>query len=360
MSVPRPVPLLTLLALLGLAQAAPTKLLRSNGTHVLLPSGKPWRGIGVNVMDDYKCGVCWERRTSKEEVVRRISLAVDCLGVSWVRYTIIDGLACDVYDGVTWCKERPASFLESPDRLEALDAAVALAERRGFYIEIALLVSYTFTSPANADKHPPGQPSGWPTAGTARFWRVVAKRYANRPYVFFGIINEPHENYDGKWDKKYTRAAQAVVTAIRGTGAKNMVAVGASRAWARYADSFVKYPIRDANWVAAVHLYLHPEELPPIAQGYCKKHACIVEEFGPATDLGYTLAESKWQLKWLKRQRWPFAGWVWDEVCNPSMLAARDPSSDPCEDGRALRLSRWGAAMRNATGGGRRACSLLV
>lgn len=117
MSVPRPVPLLTLLALLGLAQvrdthaaaaayapppraaayhracrsaigapppqpnwhrqlagarscsrsatccrsashlllqAAPTKLLRSNGTHVLLPSGKPWRGIGVNVMDDYK------------------------------------------------------------------------------------------------------------------------------------------------------------------------------------------------------------------------------------------------------------------------------------------------------------------
>lgn len=66
------------------------------------------------------------------------------------------------------------------------------------------------------------------------------------------------------------RLPQAVVTAIRGTGAKNMVAVGASRAWARYADSFVKYPIRDANWVAAVHLYLHPEELPPIAQGYCK------------------------------------------------------------------------------------------
>ena len=28
--------------------------LRSNGTRVLLPSGQPFTGVGVNVVDDYK------------------------------------------------------------------------------------------------------------------------------------------------------------------------------------------------------------------------------------------------------------------------------------------------------------------
>ena len=63
--------------------------LRSNGTHVLRGDGSVWSGVGVNVLDDYKGGVCQgANRLPQAEVLRRISLAVDCLGAQWVRYAI--------------------------------------------------------------------------------------------------------------------------------------------------------------------------------------------------------------------------------------------------------------------------------
>ena len=48
---------------------------------------------------------------------------------------------------------------------------------------------------------------------------------------------------------------QPIVNAIRATGARNLIAVGAPRSWARIADAFVNYPVNDTNWAAAVHSY---------------------------------------------------------------------------------------------------------
>lgn len=48
---------------------------------------------------------------------------------------------------------------------------------------------------------------------------------------------------------------QPVVDAIRATGARNLIVVGAARAWARIADGFSTYPVNDTNWAAAVHSY---------------------------------------------------------------------------------------------------------
>lgn len=280
------------------------------------------------------------------------------------------------YDG-SMVKE-PVSFVESASRLAVLDAAVDLAEQKGVHFEvrnvgawgpgralqgrhtphphgrvassssqrwcraantsrrahamptlqIALWVSYTLTN--NANPGPTGQPLGWPTAATADWWRFIAARYKSRPHVFFGLLNEPQANYDGAWDARYTAAVQPVVDAIRSTGAQNLVVVGASRAWARYAQSFNLYPVVDSarNWAAGVHYYLKPAELEPAYTQYCKvrgsggrglavdpcacwrclahtlgellsprmprlplqDHACVVEEYGPATP-DYTLAE---------------------------------------------------------------------
>jgi len=44
-----------------------------------------------------------------------------------------------------------------------------------------------------------------------------------------------------------------VVDAIRSTGARNLIAVAGGRSWARWAEGFIKYPIVDYNWAAAVH-----------------------------------------------------------------------------------------------------------
>lgn len=60
-----------------------------------------------------------------------------------------------------------------------------------------------------------------PNAVFADFWRRVALRYRSNPRVMFGLVNEPHDIATEQW----VDAANAALTAIRGTGAKNTVLV---------------------------------------------------------------------------------------------------------------------------------------
>ena len=69
-------------------------------------------------------------------------------------------------------------------------------------------------------------------------------------------------------------ALQPVVDAIRSTGATNLIAVGASRMWARFAEGFLTHPIVDTNWAAAVHFYLTPAETVAAYDKYCKVGGC--------------------------------------------------------------------------------------
>ena len=102
---------------------------------------------------------------SLNETLRRMALAIDCMGVQWVRYTIMvslplappglcllpwaSQLGADVAtepcgralqdaritgDGVLY-KETP-TFAQNPTRLAILDAAVQLAAQKGVYIEV--------------------------------------------------------------------------------------------------------------------------------------------------------------------------------------------------------------------------------
>eukprot|EP00887_Chlorella_sp_A99_P004465 scaffold30.g4465.t1 len=323
------------------AAGRPFSGLRSNGSRVLRPDGRPWTGWGVNVVDDYKCGVCQgSNALSQAETLRRLRIAAQCLGAQWDARTS----AYDPKSPSSYYKET-VTFTNNPQRLAVLDAAVQLAGQLGIYIEIALWNSWALTNPANPG--PAGTAYGWPTAATADFWRVIAARYANVSHVFFGLLNEPQDNSDGSLDAAYT--ASPLVNAVRSTGAQNLVAVAASRAWARYADGFAAFPIADINWAAAIHPYLHPAEF-DAGMLYCRTHACVVEEMGPVPDFGYTLSESQQEIAYLKAMDLPSASWIADEDCVPQMLYTTQPAWDSCWDNRPLRLTAWGAAMRDAMG----------
>jgi endoglucanase len=58
-----------------------------------------------------------------------------------------------------------------------------------------------------------------PDAQFADLWARMAKRYANKPGVIFGLMNEPHDQPLDQWAK----SAQAAIDAIRATGARNLV-----------------------------------------------------------------------------------------------------------------------------------------
>lgn len=99
-------------------------------------------------------------------------------------------------------------------------------------------------------------------ADFADFWERLAQEFKDSPYVWFGLVNEPHDMPTAQWFE----AANACIAAIRGTGAKNLILVpgnswtgahswtsGGEGSNARHALE-VKDPLD--YWAIDVHQYL--------------------------------------------------------------------------------------------------------
>ena len=67
--------------------------------------------------------------------------------------------------------------------------------------------------------------SGAPLSAYAAFWKELAGRYKNHPYVIFGLMNEPNKISAQEW----RRAVDAAMSAIRGIGANNLILVPGTR-----------------------------------------------------------------------------------------------------------------------------------
>lgn len=103
-----------------------------------------------------------------------------------------------------------------------------------------------------------------PYAAFADFWRRLALQFKDNPKVQFGLVNEPREMPTETW----AEAAQQAVTAIRATGAKNLITLpgnGYTGAWSWFESTWYGTPnadvmgkVRDPldNMVFEVHQYL--------------------------------------------------------------------------------------------------------
>ncbi len=60
-----------------------------------------------------------------------------------------------------------------------------------------------------------------PVEAFADFWQKLASEFKDNPYVFFGLMNEPH----GMETELWLSDANAAIQAIRSTGAKNLILV---------------------------------------------------------------------------------------------------------------------------------------
>lgn len=117
---------------------------------------------------------------------------------------------------IPFCWERlqktPLSEFDSAE-LARLDQLTRYATAKGAYIVL--------------DLHNYGQYWGKPittesgTATFADFWRRLASQYRDNDHVIFGLMNEPH----GVKSEDWLASANAAITAIRSTGAKNLILV---------------------------------------------------------------------------------------------------------------------------------------
>jgi len=252
----------------------------------------------------------------------------------------------------------------------AVDKIVTLAANRGAYIALDL---HRFRAPK---------------AEHISFWKDAAKRYANHPAVLFDLFNEPHGidwktwrdggfvGEAGKVDESAFLSAeekrknqgfesvgmQALVNAVRSTGAKNVVIAGGLR-WANdltgiegeaiekgEAESF-RLDDPDGNGVMyAWHTYHWHKgwaHILPVAA----KHPIFLGEVGaaPREEMTFIPMEQKedWRtfvpdmLGFIQKYRINWTGWCFHPKAGPCMIENWDYEPTPY----------WGEFARRALAG---------
>lgn len=126
-----------------------------------------------------------------------------------------------------------------------------------------------------------GGPWAVPDADSVIFWQQVATTYKSYPNMLFELFNEPHPGTWACWlsacvtsDTSYSQdcncsksvtfnsvGIQALVNAVRGTGATNLVLV-AGMDWGYDLSQVKTYPIQGTNVVYDTHPYPYAEKQP--------------------------------------------------------------------------------------------------
>jgi len=117
--------------------------------------------------------------------------------------------------------ERMQPQLQQPfdsDELERLDGVVAAAGSNKVTVVLDLHNYGDYRGEMIGS-------SNVPVKAFEDFWAKVAARYKDKPYVAFGLMNEPNKHKADEW----APIAQAGVSAIRKTGAKQLILVPGTR-----------------------------------------------------------------------------------------------------------------------------------
>jgi endoglucanase len=196
---------------------------------------------------------------------------------------------------------------------DTVDKAIKLAASRGAWVVLDL---HGF---------------GAPTEAHLAFWKEVGERYKNNPAVLYELFNEAHSLTWKVWrnggsledvrhndvnptentlktEAKYTPGMQALVKAVRDTGAKNIVVVGGLD-WAYDLSGIVNgYALDDlgGNGIIYVsHIYPWKSDWQNKVLVAADKHPIIITEIG---------CPEKWEdFSFIPpKQRYPLEGWSED------------------------------------------------
>jgi endoglucanase len=196
--------------------------LKMGGTQLLNSAGAPVRLRGVNT-----ASLEWSSDGEDGHVLETVKTAI----TGWHANTIRLPLSQD-----RWFGKAPEQTDKGKNYRIMVRRIVDIVNSQGCYIILDLHWSNAGDWGKNIGQH------FMPDENSLSFWKDVAEAYKNHPAVLFGLYNEPHNvGWDiwlsgGQVTEKATRKTpvrtykavgmQALLNAVRSTGAKNVVVVG--------------------------------------------------------------------------------------------------------------------------------------
>lgn len=170
-----------------------------------------------------------------------------------------------------------------------------------------------------------------PDADSVMFWQQVATGYKGYNNVLFELFNEPHPKLWSCWaspcavtDTSFSDdchcvktltftsvGMQALVNAVRKTGATNLVLV-AGMDWGYNLSRISRYPIKGSNIVYDTHPYPYPEKQPNMwdtAFGTVSKKYPVVSTESGEYDCGTSYMSKL--LSYFDAHQIGWTGWAW-------------------------------------------------
>jgi endoglucanase len=176
-----------------------------------------------------------------------------------------------------------------------------------------------------------GGPWAMPDADSVTFWQQMAGIYGSYSNVLFELFNEPHPQQWSCWaaactitDTSYSDdchctktftfnsvGMQALVNAVRGTGANNLVLV-AGMVWGYDLSQITKYPITGSNVVYDTHPYPYGGKEPSTwdaAFGTVSTHYPVISAESGEYDCGTSYMSQL--LAYFDAHQIGWIGWAW-------------------------------------------------
>ena len=321
------------LALCSRAALAAPPTLHIDGTHLKDDKGKIVRLQGVNVPS-----LDWSNTGD------HLTASVDAAMKDWNARLIRLPLSQDRWFGKA--EGSPVGDGGAEYRKVVDDVVRQIAAQNG-YVLLDLHWSNGGQWGKNIGQH------AMPDANSLLFWKDLAKRYANRPEVLFDLYNEPH---DVSWDvwrnggaveernddpkrglhlQYRTPGMQALLNAVRSTGAKN-VAVAGGLDWGYDLSGVVKgHALSDPTGngiLYGTHIYPWKQDREAHVTVVAQKYAVFVGEVGtkpwkpgdPPHENVYTPTWAPEVIAYMNRYRLSWTAWSFHPSANPCLLTGWD------------------------------------
>ncbi len=317
------------------------------GNHLEDSAGHRVRLQGVNLPS-------LEWSEAGDHLFESLDVAMEGWGARLIRLP----LSQDFWAG----QARGARSREAADAYHTrVDRVVRRAADRGSYVVIDLHWSDGGVWGEHVGQH------AMPDDNSLLFWKEAAARYANNPAVLFDLYNEPH---DVSWEvwrgggmvqernsdpsrglslSYHSPGMQALLDAVRGTGARNLVVAGGLN-WAYDLRGIVEgHALADPKGqgvLYATHLYPWKKDWDVHVTPVIAKYPVFVGEAGtkpwkpgdPPHENVYTESWAPRVIDYIEGHQLSWTAWSFHPGASPCLISGWDYTPTPY----------WGALVKSA------------